>query len=268
MLKLRHFIPLSFLFLSPLSYADYPSLSSTTIDSNGTRLVDTNNVVKLAIEQNRFIPLRYNQKFKDHRADLFKEVEQLGEYELNAYVNSSLVRGIQNIVGEFACVSYRHYSEKPQASSCNDTSSISPSNSKENNVSSHSKLEGKPFIYGQYVNNRLTTTLNNISIPARSYDLFLPSAQEKPLNTIWGAVHQLDSSRIFNNDTKPTVLTVYIDAYKMNQDGERTDNVIEGAQVILVVVPRVSEIALREDEKSARDFAINHAKVIVPVYSQ
>ncbi|MGC9461692.1 hypothetical protein [Vibrio genomosp. F10] len=256
MIKLRHLIILTSILMSPLGYCDYPNIERAVIDSKGTQLNETDNVVKLAIEKKRFISLRYDEEFKRNRFDLFKEVEQLSEFELNAYVNASLVRGIQDLVGEFACATYRHYSEKPQANTCDES------------VTSRQDKEGKPFLNGQYVKNRIATTINNISHPPRSYDLFLPSAEEKPLSTLWGAVHEIELLSVDGTSTRSIVLTVYIDAYKVNREGDREESVIEGAQVVLVVVPEPYQIGRESSEQSARSYAINNAKVLVPFYAE
>ncbi|WP_295893704.1 hypothetical protein [uncultured Vibrio sp.] len=253
MIKLQIVIAMLTTALSPLSYAEYPNLALSTFTANGDKVSETDNAVKLAIDNNRFIPLRYNDEFKRSGSALFKEVEQLGEFELRAYLNSSLVRGIQQIAGEFACATYRHQLKQPQASSCNGYKATT------------GELEGKPFQSGQYVAERLTTSIDNLSKPSRSYDLYLPSASEKPLDSFWGAAHEFGSFKANGFNEKSIVLTVYIDAFKMAEEGERSE-VITKKQAVIVLLPPTAELARKKSESDARDFAINKAMVLVPFY--
>lgn len=254
MIKPQSVIALLSVLLSPLSYGGYPNLADTPFDDHGNNVHDTDNIVKSAIEKQHLIPLRYNEKFKKSSADIFKEVDTISEFELNAYVNASLVRGIQKIAGEFACATYRHYSDKPETSACNGR------------VANEKIIEGEPFQQGQFVRERLKTTLNNLSKPSRSYDLYLPSAEEKPLDIFWGAAHKLGSFGIDDIDSESMVLTVYIDAFKVSRDGQRDSKVTEKEQIVMVVLPRASDLGKQSNEQAARDYAISHAKVLVPVY--
>ncbi|PMK01949.1 hypothetical protein [Vibrio sp. 10N.261.55.A7] len=257
MFKPQIIIGLLATFASLHSYAEYPDLALTTFSADGSQVSETDNAVKLAIDHNRFIPLRYNDEFKKHGASLFKEVEELSDFELKAYLNSSLVRGIQNIAGEFTCAAYRHLSNEPTASSCRGPAA----------TASTVKLEGKPFRNGQYVTNRLTTMIDNHSKPARSYDFFLPSAQEKSLRSFWGAVHELGSFSTEKFDAESIVLTVYIDAYEVDDEGERGDMIAE-RQAVLVILPSLSDLSQKKSENAARSFAIRNASVLVPFYDE
>ncbi|ODS11902.1 hypothetical protein [Vibrio scophthalmi] len=60
-------------------YADYSNLAWSIMDSQGQRVYDTDNVLKAAIEQDRFIPLRFDNEFKDAAPDLFKQIDVMGQ---------------------------------------------------------------------------------------------------------------------------------------------------------------------------------------------
>lgn len=234
--------------------AAYSNLAWSTFDDDGTRVYDTNNIVKAAIERNRFIPLRYDREFILNSQDLFKEIHELGQFELNAYANSSLVSGIKMVVGEFACASYRHYNKLPEAKECNGI------------YADKRTIEGMPFQDGQFISNRITATVNNISTPSRSYDIYLPSVNEKPLTSFWGAVHELGSFFV-NIDKSSTVLKVYVDAYKLTKDGERGSKVTPKEQVVIVIIPNSRKIGKRYSEKDAKNYAIGSSMLLVPIYT-
>lgn len=239
---------------SGFATADYNNLAWVSIDDKGTRVYDTNNVLKVAIEDNRFIPLAYNTKWRDSAPELFPEIRTLSQYELDAYASPNLVKGIQKLVAEFSCATYRFNQNKPQTRSCQGASF------------DNKKREGKPFQGGQYVDNRLTVSINNVSnsMPNRSYDIYLPSAKEKPLNSVWGAVHELGSFFVRQRDNKDTVLTIYIDAYRLDKDLERGKKVTDKPQVVFVVIPRASVIGRQSSEQAAANFAVKDAVLIVP----
>ncbi|WP_260258946.1 hypothetical protein [Vibrio intestinalis] len=242
-------------FASQVS-ADYNNLAWVSIDDKGTRVYDTNNRIKLAIEDNRFIPLAYGSQWQDSAPELFYEVGQISQYELDAYASASLVKGIQQLVAEFSCATYRFNQKKPQTRSCNGKSF------------DDRQREGKPFQGGQFVNKRMSVSINSVSktLPNRSYDIYLPSAKEKTLNSLWGAVHELGSFFVRQRDNKDTVLTIYIDAYRLDKDLERGKRVLESPQVVFVVLPRASKIGRQSSEQAAAQYALSDAVLIVPYY--
>ncbi|GAK87624.1 hypothetical protein JCM19238_5234 [Vibrio ponticus] len=67
--------------------ADYKNFAWSISDKQGNRVYDTNNVIKAAIEQDSFIPLTYNAEFESAAADLFRQVDTLGQFELNAFAS-------------------------------------------------------------------------------------------------------------------------------------------------------------------------------------
>ncbi|MFA0569920.1 hypothetical protein [Vibrio gallaecicus] len=242
------------LTLPNFSYAAYPNLAWTTFNESGTKVYDTNNVIKVAIEADRFIQLRNYQKFEANGSDIFKEINDIGQFELNAYVNSTLMNGISDVVGEFACATYRHYSKKPETRKCNES------------YGNKKVIEGMPFQDGQYISKRISVSVNHISTPSRSYDLYLPSANESPLSSFWGAAHELGSFFV-RLDKESTVLKIFIDAYRLNSDGERTKKIVAKPQVIVIVIPSTSKIGNKNSESEAKIYAISNAQVLVPIYT-
>ncbi len=236
--------------------ADYKNFAWSISDKAGNRVYDTSNVIKAAIEQDNFISLAYHSQFESASADLFRQVNTLGKFELDAFASPSLIKGIQQLVNEFACATYRFHAGDGESRRCNGLS-----------IDNKTK-EGKPFQGGQFVENRLQVAINSIrsNMPNRSYDIYLPSTQEVSLDYTWGAVHELGSFFVHQRDRKDTVLTVYIEGYKLDANGERGAKVTSRPEIIFVVIPRASNIGKQGSENTAASFARANADIIVPLY--
>ncbi|WP_434997872.1 hypothetical protein ACRZ5S_03170 [Vibrio scophthalmi] len=250
---------LIFLTISLMSYplyADYSNLAWSIMDSQGRRVYDTDNVLKAAIEQDRFIPLRFDNEFKDAAPDLFKQIDVMGQFELDAFASKALVKGIQTLVEEFACATYRYYAHKPEARKCDAE------------AQDKRTKEAMPFQDGQFIKRRLEVTTNSIrsSFPNRSYDIYLPSVQQAPLTIVWGAVHELGSFFVHQRSRNDTVLTIYIDGYKLNTDGERSKRITAKPEIVFVVLPKASKIGQQKSQTEAAKFALADADFIVPLY--
>ncbi|OLQ92879.1 hypothetical protein BIY21_11495 [Vibrio ponticus] len=244
------------LFCSFNIYADYSNFAWSVSDTKGNRVYDTNNVIKAAIEHDNFISLSYDAKFESAAPDLFKQINALGKFELDAFASPVLINGIRQLIGEFACATYRFEAQKGQARTCNGL------------VIDKDAKEGKPFQSGQFVDNRLEISVNSIrpNMPNRSYDIYLPSAKEVSLEYTWGAVHEMGSFFVRQRDRKDTVLTVYIDGYKLDTNGERGTRITNRPEIIFVVIPSVAKIGKQSNQDHASAYAIANADIIVPRY--
>lgn len=242
--------------ISCSSYAEYSNLAWTIIDSQGQRVYDTDNVLKAGIEQERFTPVRFDNQFKAAASDLFKQVDGLGQIELDAFASPALVDGIQTLVSEFACATHRHYALKPESKRCNGE------------IQNKHVKEAMPFQDGQYVTDRLEITTHTVrsDYPTRSYDIYLPSVQQAPLSILWGAVHKLGSFLVYERDKNDTVLTVYIDGYRINTEGERGQRISRHPEVVFIVLPQASTIGEQDSQSEAAQFALADADFIVPLY--
>ena len=238
------------------AHADYSDLAWAIMDSKGQRVNDTDNVLKAAIEQDLFIPLRFDSQFKDAAPDLFKQIAVMGQFELDAFASPALVNGIKTLVSEFACATYRHYAHKPEEKSCNGE------------IRDKRTKEAMPFQDGQFMKHRLEITTNSIrtGFPNQSYDIYLPSVQQAPLTLVWGAVHELGSFFVHTRDNNDTVLTVYIDGYKLNSDGARSKRITRKPEIVFVIIPLASQIGKQKSQSDAAKFALADADFIVPLY--
>ncbi len=236
--------------------ANYSNFAYSIIDDHGNKLSETNNVIKNAIEQNNFLPLSYNSQFSDAASDLFKQVDKMGRFELNAFASPQLINGIEQLVKEFACATYRFQARKGESGQCNGL------------VRDDTNKEGQPFVYGQFVEKPMLISVNSIrpNMPARSYDIYLPAAKDFPLEYAWGAAHELGSFFVRKRDRKDTVLTVYIDGYKLDINGERSERLTDKPEIVFVVIPKASRIGIQANENAAAKFALADADFIVPLY--
>ncbi|WP_194437867.1 hypothetical protein [Vibrio fluminensis] len=236
--------------------ADYGNFAWSVSDNNGNRVYDTNNVIKAAIENNNFIPLSFNAQFESAAPELFKQVDTLGQFELDAFASPALLKGIKSLVTEFACATYRFEARKGESQKCNGF------------VADKDKKEGKPFQSGQFVEKRLDIAINSIrpNMPNRSYDIYLPSAKEVSLEYTWGAVHELGTFFVDKRDKKDTVLTVYIDGYKLDANGERGPRITKRPEIIFVVIPEAKKIGKQSNQDNAASFTLAKADIIVPLY--
>ncbi|GAK87623.1 hypothetical protein JCM19238_5233 [Vibrio ponticus] len=157
---------------------------------------------------------------------------------------------------EFACATYRFEKRQGETSQCNGL------------VKDKDVKEGKPFQSGQFVKKRLDVTINSVrpNMPNRSYDIYLPSSEEVSLDYTWGAVHELGSFFVRDRDNKDTILTVYIDGYKLDGNGERSNRITKLPEIIFVVIPRASKIGDQSSQNAAASFARSDADIIVPLY--
>ncbi|WP_047044071.1 hypothetical protein [Vibrio mexicanus] len=246
-------ILLPVLLFTPIAQASYNDFSNKPFDKTGKRMAMSSNIVTKAIERDRIIPLQYNQNFKANLDYLYSEIADMGQYELDQITSPALVSSLQEVVGEFACAYYRFKNNQPEAKRCNSS------------ATTVNRKERVPFVDGQYLTKRIESREISKGLPKTEFYTYLPSSQEIPLNTVWGSVHKagmfFGTNKLGSNDTILSARSIF---YRLDRDGYRSGQLNSRSLATFIILPPVREIANQSSERQARDFAIKHARVIVP----
>ncbi|HFQ5100102.1 TPA: hypothetical protein ACGUU3_003388 [Vibrio vulnificus] len=228
---------------------NYPRLATMRIEESQQLIASSNNMISYAIENGQSVSLEYNQ-IKSMTPYIFRK-EYFDSYVGKKLNSPTFVKGLQAIVNEFACAEYRFRHRMPQSDSCSGY------------VSDQNDKEKMPFVDGQFKSFRLEQHINS-KRDGISYQFYLPSTSEKALDSIWGAVHELGTffGRAF--DPRQLVLSVYMQAYPLNENGFRDGNPFYDKPIVFfIVLPPAVEIFRQDNQIEGGQFAQDKAQLLI-----
>ncbi|RTZ14513.1 hypothetical protein EJ063_16490 [Vibrio aquaticus] len=246
------------LFSAPEREPDYPTLGSTYYSSDDTTVIESDNVLKTAIKNNRLIAVSNRSAIEEKFDLLFAEVRQYQTFatDTKPFTNDDLKgedfhKGLETLIKQFSCELYAS-----QQSS--DSVQLCPLNHKivDNN------LGYLPFQDGRHVTERLSTTLTN-SEGTKELDMFLRSTHERPLESLWGGVHELGSFK--GSELAPTslVLTVNLSAHKKESHSRPWQELHDEPLILFVVLPSVERILTQRNEVDAMNLSYQKAQLLI-----
>lgn len=239
------------MFTSPERVPYYPEITGATYDNNETAVIETDNIFKSAIEQNRFIPVNDFGLINQVTDQVFVELENSPQFTYIDLQNALFHRGVESLIKQFSCELFASQQPRNSVQICPASEQIVDNN-----------LGYLPFEQGTRAFHRLTVITRN-QTNSQQLDFFLKSAHEKPLHSLWGAVHELgqfDGSTLAKDSL---VLTTNLNGHKKDPTTGRWHEMYHYPLVFFVVLPSVEQIINRPDEVEAMDFAYRSAKLLV-----
>jgi len=233
------------------SHLTYPPIKYTTYTSDGDVLIDSYNVVRGAITNNRWLPLSETSEINQQLDSLFPELEQTSVLSFEDLATSQFHDSVEQLVKSFSCELYASQQSTDSVQAC-------PSN---NDLAANG-LSYLPFHKGARFEQRLAVqTLN--ATQDMEMDLFLKSGAEKSLESLWGAVHtlgQFNSSTLSPNNL---VLTINMNVHKRFNEASTWQPMHSAPLIFFVALPSVEELLAQSNEITAMQYAYDHAKLLM-----
>ncbi|WP_114785770.1 hypothetical protein [Vibrio tetraodonis] len=229
----------------------YPRLSNSIFSDESLTLIETNNVVIKAIKSNRYVSVSDFQGVNDVAKIVFNEAEVSSAVSISDVQTSLFHHALESIIKQFTCEVFT--SKHP-----NSSIQLCPL-SKSATMSAEHAL---PFIGGIRLKHRLSTTIHN-DPAGLEFELFLRSVQERSLDTLWGAVHEL--GKIPNSELAQDslVLTINMNIHKKNDLDRRWRSLHHEPLVFFVILPPVESIWRSKNEIESMSFAYKKAVLLV-----
>lgn len=256
----KYIIPLVFSVLlmanSSTSYADdyqggnYPRFAYAQLFSSGESVSEKPNVLLTAIENGDAIPLHNLQDVKSSKSYLFPNLYFLSSYNADKLASQTFVDAMSKVVGEFACAEYRFRKGLAEKRECKGY------------VADEDVSESMPFVSGQYTTSPIEVNADDRRNRVSFY-AYLPSAEEKSLESAFGSVHELGTFFGRFAHRRSLILSISLQAYWLDSDNMRKDKINQDTVSYFVVLPKAVDIAAQPDESSAAQFAIKQAKLLI-----
>lgn len=229
---------------------NYPSLATIRFGDGNQIVASSDNLIANAIESGHRIPLVYNSKFSSLTPNLFPS-KYFDSYTSDRLNNEAFVAGLKEIVSKFACAEYRFRHGQPEAEGCLGF------------IEDGRNKEQMPFVDGTYVDKRMEVHIDSKK-HGIGYYFYLPSASEKSLNTLWGAVHELGTFFGRSLGRKQLVLTVYVSVYLLNDSGYRSSKPIYNEPLAyFVVLPSALDIYKNRNQNIVGHSAAQKSSLLI-----
>jgi hypothetical protein len=243
------------IFNEPERVPYYPQITESIYNLDGDAVIDTDNIIKSSIVQNRYVPVIDRNAVNQVTDQIFAEVEYSELVTFHDLQSELFHRGVKAIINQFSCELFASQQPKDSIQVCPLTNKIVDNN--------HGYL---PFEQGTRFTQRLAVITRD---PANTiqFDFFLKSTHEKSLDSLWGAVHEMGH---FYGSTIPKeslVLTVNLNGHKKSSSTNRWHEMYRHPLIFFVTLPSVDQITQRPNEIEAMDFAYRSAKLLV-VYGE
>lgn len=228
----------------------YPLLSEATYSSEEIAVIESNNVLKSAIKQNVLISLEKQNEIETSFSKVFAEVENSEGFSFEDLKTPSFHQALKTVVQQFSCEVYASQQDANTIQLCPQNGEIVDNN-----------LPYLPFKDGVRVIQRLAATELN-GEGALQLEMFLKSTHERPLESLWGAVHELGRFKGSELAVESLVLTVNLSAYKKDAYAHAWRAAYHEPLIFFVVLPSVDEIADQPNEIASMAYSFNKAKLI------
>lgn len=228
----------------------YPLLSEATYSEEEIAVIESNNVLKSAIKQNALISIEKHNEIEAAFNRVFAEVENSEGFSFEDLKTPTFHRTLKAIVQQFSCEVYASQQDA-------NTIQLCPPNDKivDNNMSY------LPFNDGVRVIQRLAADeLNDEG--TLQLEMYLKSTHERPLESLWGAVHELGRFKGSQLPAESLVLTVNLSAYKKDRYAHAWRAAYHEPLIFFVVLPPVDEITEQPNEIASMAYSFNKAKLI------
>ena len=227
----------------------YPLLSNSIFSDESLTLIETNNIVIKAIKSNRYVSVSDYQGVNDVANIVFNEAEVSSAVSISDVQNSLFHHALESIIKQFTC-------EVFTSKHTNSSIQLCPLSK------NATKTAALPFIDGIRLKHRLSTTIHN-DLVGLEFELFLRSVQERSLDTLWGAVHELGKVPNSELSQDSLVLTVNMNIHKKNDSDRRWRSLHHEPLVFFVVLPPVESIWQSKNEIKSMNFAYEKAVLLI-----
>ncbi|EGA70419.1 hypothetical protein VISI1226_00100 [Vibrio sinaloensis DSM 21326] len=239
------------LLAEPQREPHYPLLRDSIYSDEEIPVIESDNVLKTAIKENRFAPVIENEAINNNAAKVFAEVLQSRSLAIQDLQGEEFHRGLEMLIKQFTCELYASKQPKDSVQLCPLSNTIVDNN-----------LNYLPFEYGRRTSERLTVTTTNAS-QTLELEFFLKSSNERSLESLWGAVHELGTFNGSTLDEANLVLTVNLQAYKKPADNQQWHSLHSEPLIFFVVLPSVEHLTARPNEVESMRFAYRSAKLLL-----
>jgi hypothetical protein len=237
-------------FSTPEREPYYPLLSEATYSDDEIAVIESNNVLKSAIKQNALINLEKQNEIEASFSKVFAEVENSEGFSFEDLKTPSFHQALKTIVQQFSCEVYASQQDANTIQLCPQHEKIVDNN-----------LPYLPFKDGGRVIQRLITDELNEQ-GTLQLEMFLKSTHERPLESLWGAVHELGRFKGSQLPAESLVLTINLSAYKKDHYAHAWRSAYHEPLIFFVVLPPVDEISEQPNEIASMAYSFNNAKLI------
>ncbi|MBU2898835.1 hypothetical protein [Vibrio hepatarius] len=229
----------------------YPLFRDSVYTDDSVTIIDTNNVVRKAIKSNDYVNVSDHEAVNNNASKIFSEAITSSATSIKDIQNTYFHNGLEAVIKQFTCEMYASQQPANSVQLCPLSSEILNNN-----------LQHLPFTKGLRVNHRLSVTVHDDSGDLE-LEFFLKSTQERSLNTLWGAVHELGNILHSNLAEESLVLTINMSVHKKNHLDTLWRALHHEPLVFFVILPSVDSILQSKNEAESMDFAYAEAKLLV-----
>lgn len=238
------------MFSTPDKTVYYPQLRDAVYSEDGISVIESDNVLKSAIKQNQVIPLSNHQAVEQSFDKVFAEANGMEGLSADDLRTPLFHSALSRLIKQFSCELYSSQQPSDSIQICPPDNQIVDNN-----------LDHLPFNAGIREYQRLSTAVidDNQSF---EMELFLKSTLERPLDSLWGAVHELGSFKGSDLSADTIVLTVNMNAHKKDPQIQRWRSIHQEPLVFFVTLPPVETLLAQENEVSSMRYAYQNAKLL------
>ncbi|WP_367986496.1 hypothetical protein AB2S62_07950 [Vibrio sp. NTOU-M3] len=253
--KLLGFLAMTTLLSGCIAFTDstkenrYPSLSDATYSKEELTVKETNNVLRSAIVNNRLVSLTATDMINQSMPVVFAEAYD--DSSKIALESQEFHRSLEELVKEFSCQLYASRQPTHTIQLCPASNQVVLNN-----------LNYLPFTEGVWLTQRLSNYYESSQQP-HMFELYLKSGIEKPLTSVWGAVHEAGYFPASEVNPRDLVLTIFLDSYNKTESQQPWQRLYREPLVFFVFLPPVDHILDHQNEVKAMDFAYNNARLLL-----
>jgi len=229
----------------------YPLLRDSIYSDEELTVIETDNVLKSAVRHNDFVLVEDEARVNQSVDKVFAEAINNHAVSVEDLKGSQFHKGLEQIIKQFTCELYA-------SRQSHDTVQLCP----QSNQIVDNGLDYLPFEQGLRTAQRLSTIKQNES-DTLQLELFLKSTHERPLESLWGAVHELGHFKGSQLPPESLVLTINLKAYKKDNKAHTWRYMHPEPLIFFVVLPSVDHLVSRPNEIESMDFAYRSAKLLV-----
>ncbi|MEZ8100923.1 hypothetical protein [Vibrio bivalvicida] len=229
----------------------YPLLRNSTYSGDDIAVIETDNVLKSAVKHNDFVLVEDGARVNQSVDKVFAEAINNHSVSVEDLKGEEFHQGLELIIKQFTCELYA--SQQPV-----DSIQLCP----QSNQVVDNGLGYLPFEKGVRTAQRLSAIERNDE-GTLQLELFLKSTHERPLESLWGAVHELGYFKGSQLPPESVVLTINLKAYKKDTNAHNWRYLHSEPLIFFVVLPSVDQLINRPNEVESMKFAYRSAKLLV-----
>ncbi|CAM2819443.1 hypothetical protein VIOR103205_04430 [Vibrio ordalii] len=233
----------------PENPRSYPLLSEATYSEDALSLADSPNIIRTAIEQNQSVTINDLNALTSQLPIVFPELNlhlaQEHSFDVRLFQSA-----VQQLVSQFACELYSSQQMPDSVQMCANDGRITPNN-----------LGYLPFQQGKYLGERLTVHRHSQS-QGVALELYLKSASERSLSSVWGAAHTLGRFRGSHFSSDSVVLTVYFEGHVLDER-HRWQAQYPEPLIFFLLLPSITTLTQQSNDASAAQFAVNNSQLLL-----